>query len=62
MPRVVRYWAPLIGAVICLIVAQSMDAPLSWILLIVAFGLFLDGATAMWERAAGTGGMGGHQQ
>lgn len=57
-----RYWMPLVGALACVIAAQYAGNPLTWILLIAAFGLFLDGATAMWARAAGTGGMGGHRQ
>ena len=35
---------------------------LVWIGLMVAFGLILDGATALWERAGGTGNMSTYQQ
>jgi hypothetical protein len=57
-----RYWGPLLAAFMCLIVAPFVGAILDWLLLLLAFGLILDGATAMWERAGGTGNLTTHRQ
>ena len=57
-----RYWAPLVASFICLIAALFAGAIVAWLLLILAFGLLLDGATAMWERAGSTGNLSTHRQ
>jgi len=46
----------------CLIAAGFAGAIIDWLLIILAFGLILDGATAMWERAGGTGNLTTHRQ
>jgi hypothetical protein len=35
---------------------------LTWLMLVLAFGLILDGVTKWWERAGGTGNLGTHRQ
>jgi hypothetical protein len=57
-----RYWLPLVGGLICLVAALFVGAILAWLLMLLAFGLLLDGATAMWERAGSTGNLWTHRQ
>jgi len=57
-----RYWAPLVGGLLCLVAVLFVGAILGWLLIITAFGLILDGATAMWERAGGTGNLTTYRQ
>ena len=57
-----RYWAPIAAGFLCLVVALFVGAILAWLLLILAFGLILDGATAMWAGAGGTGNLTSHRQ
>ena len=57
-----RYCAPILAGCMCLIAAGFAGAIVDWLLIILAFGLILDGATAMWERAGGTGNLTTHRQ
>jgi hypothetical protein len=57
-----RYWSPVLAGFLCLIGAMFAGPIVTWILTLVAFGLILDGATAMWERAGGTGNLSNHRQ
>jgi hypothetical protein len=57
-----RYWGPLAGGLLCLVAAMFVGAILAWILIITSFGLLLDGATAMFERAGGTGNLTTYRQ
>jgi hypothetical protein len=57
-----RYWGPLLAGLLCLIAVLFVGAILGWLLIIAAFGLILDGATAMWEKAGGTGNMTTYRQ
>ena len=57
-----RYWAPLLGGFLSLIAVLFVGAILAWLLIILAFGLLLDGATAMFERAGGTGNLTTYRQ
>jgi hypothetical protein len=58
----VRYWLPLVAGFGCLAASVFVSAVVSWVLLIAAFGLLLDGLTAMWERAGRTGNLTTHRQ
>ena len=60
--RTARYWVPLLAGFACLIVALFVGPILAWLLLILSFGLILDGATAMWERAGSTGNLTTYRQ
>ena len=57
-----RYWLPLVGGFVCLVVVLFVGAILGWLLIIAGFGLILDGATAMWEKAGGTGNLTTYKQ
>ncbi len=57
-----RYWAPLVAGFACLVGVLFAGPLLAWVLLIVAFGLIFDGATAMWARAGSVGGLTNHRQ
>jgi hypothetical protein len=57
-----RYWGPVAAGFLCLIVALFAGTIADWLLILLAFGLILDGATAMWERAGGTGNLSNHRQ
>jgi hypothetical protein len=57
-----RYWVPLLAGLMCLIAVLFVGAILGWLLIILAFGLLLDGATAMFERAGGTGNLTTYRQ
>lgn len=57
-----RYWLPLVGSLLCLVAVLFVGAILGWLLIILSFGLLLDGATAMWEKAGGTGNLTTYRQ
>ncbi len=57
-----RYWMPLAGSCTCLIGAFWVGPVLAWLLIIAAFGLLLDGCTAWFAKAGGTGGMRDYKQ
>ena len=57
-----RYWVPLVAGFVCLLVSMSVGAVASWLLIVLGFGLLLDGCTAMWERAGGTGNLTTYRQ
>jgi hypothetical protein len=57
-----RYWAPIAAGFLCLVAALFVGAILDWVLIILAFGLILDGATALWASAGGTGNLTSHRQ
>ena len=58
----VRYWGPLVAGFACLVATGFVGPIVGWLLFIAAFGLILDGATAMFERAGSTGGLTSHRQ
>ena len=57
-----RYWLPLVAGAICLIVAAWVHPIAAWLLIIAAFGLLLDGGTAMFERAGRIGNLSQYKQ
>ena len=60
--RTMRYWLPLVAGFTCLIVSLDVGAIASWLLIVVGFGLTLDGLTAMWAKAGGTGNLTTYRQ
>jgi hypothetical protein len=62
MRSTMRYWLPLVAGFACLAVSFFVGEILTWVLIMLAFGLMLDGTTAMWERAGGTGNLTTHRQ
>ena len=58
-----RYWLPVAAAVLCLFAASWSPPPLvAYALIMAAFGLCFDAATAWFARAGGTGGMHDYKQ
>ncbi len=57
-----RQWIPLLAGFACLIAATFAGVIVDWVLMMLAFGLILDGATAWWERAGGTGNLTTYRQ
>ena len=58
-----RYWLPVAAAVLCLLAASFSPPPLvGYVLIMAAFGLCFDAATAWLARAGGTGGMHDYKQ
>jgi hypothetical protein len=57
-----RYWLPLVGGLLCLVVVLFVGPILGWLLIIAGFGLILDGATAMWEKAGSVGNLTTYRQ
>ncbi len=62
MRATLRYWLPIAAGFVSLIVAMFTGPIATWLLTILAFGLILDGATAAWARAGGTGNLTNHRQ
>jgi hypothetical protein len=52
-----RCWLPIVLGFVALIVAGFFGPVVTWVLIMVAFGLILDGLTKLWERAGGTGNL-----
>jgi hypothetical protein len=57
-----RYWAPLVAGVVCLFVSKAVSPLLAYALIVVAFVLLLDGATALFVRATRAGRLTDHRQ
>ena len=57
-----RYWGPLVAGFMCLVAMSFVGLVLSWLLLLAALTLILDGATAIFARAGRTGGLTSHRQ
>ena len=60
--RAARYWVPLVAAIGCLIVAGMVGPLATFVLIVVAFALLFDVATALFAFATGTGGLPDHKQ
>jgi hypothetical protein len=57
-----RYGGPLVLSLICVLVAGWVSPIVAYVLVIVAFFLFFEVCTSLWERAGGTGGMQQYKQ
>ena len=57
-----RYWLPIALSFVFQIAALFAGPLVGWLLLLAAFGLLLDGATAMFERAGSTGNLTTYRQ
>ena len=57
-----RYWVPLVAGVACLIVSKAVSPLIAYVLIVVAFALVLDGATALFARATRTGRVSDNRQ
>ena len=57
-----RYWLPLVAAFVLLFIATKTSAIISFVLIIVAFGLVIEVSTKVFANAGGTGGLHDHRQ
>jgi hypothetical protein len=57
-----RYWLPLVAALVCLYVGTKVSAIVSFVLIIVAFGLVIEVSTKLFEQAGKTGSIHDHRQ
>ena len=57
-----RYWLPLVLAFVVLFAATKTSAIISFVLIIVAFGLVIEVSTKMHENAGKTGSLNNHRQ
>jgi hypothetical protein len=48
-----RLWLPVIGAAVCLVLAGFVPPLPGYVLVIAAFGLFLDAAASLWPEGDG---------
>ena len=48
-----RLWLPFAAAALCLAGTQWAGPVVTWVLLLAAMALILDGATLLWSRAGG---------
>jgi hypothetical protein len=48
-----RIWIPFLLAALCLLAATWTGSIVTWVLLLTALGLVLDGATTWWSRSGG---------
>ena len=48
-----RIWLPFAAAALCLAGTQFAGPVVTWVLLLVAMGLILDGATLLFSRSGG---------
>ncbi len=58
----IRYWLPIVAGFVLVIATLFAGPILTWLMLTIAFGLILDGTTAMWERAGSIGNLSTHRQ
>ena len=58
-----RYWLPLVAALVLLIVAGKVASNLiAALLVLLAFGLVIEVSTKLFENAGKTGGVHNHRQ
>ena len=48
-----RVWLPFVAAALCLAGTQLAGPVVTWVLLLAAMALILDGATLLWSRGGG---------
>jgi Mg2+/citrate symporter len=58
----VRYWLPLLAALVCLVVATRTSPIVSYVLVIAAFGLVIEVSTKMLEAGTRGGRLTDHRQ
>jgi hypothetical protein len=58
----VRYWLPLLGTAVCLVVATLVPPLVSYVLIIVAFALVFDVSTKLFEQSGRAGRLTDHRQ
>jgi hypothetical protein len=48
-----RVWLPFVAAALCMLATRWTGAILTWVVMIAAIGLILDGLTLLWSRGVG---------
>ncbi len=57
-----RYWLPLVAALICLVVSTKVPPIPAFVLIILAFGLVIEVSTKLFEQSGRGGRMSDHRQ
>ena len=57
-----RYWSPIVAGMLLMIGACFVGPVATWLMLTTSFGLILDGATAMFEKAGSAGNLTTYKQ
>jgi hypothetical protein len=58
----VRYWLPLIAALVCLFISTRVGPIVGFILIIAAFGLVIEVSTKAFEQSGRGGRLTDHKQ
>jgi hypothetical protein len=58
----VRYWLPLLAALVCLVVATRVTGLVAYLLILAALALVVEATTKMFEQAARSGRLTDHRQ
>ena len=57
-----RYWLPLVAALVLLVVATKVSTIVGWVLIVAAFGLVIEVSTKLFETGGKSGGLHDHRQ
>jgi hypothetical protein len=58
----VRYWLPLVAALVCLYVSTKLPPIPAYVLIVVAFFFVIEVSTKFLQQAGGTGRLKDHRQ
>jgi hypothetical protein len=58
----VRYWLPLLAALVCLVVATRVTGFVAYLLILAGLALVVEATTKMFEQAARGGRLTDHRQ
>jgi hypothetical protein len=62
MRATLRCWLPMIAGLLCLVVSRWTGPLATWLLLLAGIALVFDGATALFVKATGAGGLRDNRQ
>ena len=57
-----RYWLPLVAALVLLVVATKVSTIVGCVLIVAAFGLVIEVSTKLFETGGKSGGLHDHRQ
>jgi hypothetical protein len=58
----VRYWLPLLTALVCLVAATRVTGLVAYLLIVAALALVVEATTKMFEQAGSSGRLTDHRQ
>jgi hypothetical protein len=58
----VRYWLPMLAALVCLVVATRVTGLVAYVLILAALALVVEATTKMFEQAGRSGRLTDHRQ